>query len=174
VSALDRLFEFAPVGLVPLAWTFAALAGYTTLLSPRALRIGLGVMCLLFVAFAAHPEMSGPALGAWRRVIAVGFVVTAAALVALLAAPALAPPLGRVAVAAWLAAPAYGLWRTGRALDVDDRRYDAFAACTLAGALPVLAGAVPGSPAVGLGGVALGGAAQTASIADAAVRQARD
>ena len=172
VSTLDRALQFAPVGLVPLAWTFTSLAGYTAVVSPRALRIGLGVMCLLFVVFAAHPEMSGPALGAWRRVIAAGLVPTATALAALFAAPALAPPLGRLAVAAWLAAPAYGLWRTGRALALDDRRYDLFAACTLVGAVPVVAGGA--LPAVGLGGIALGAAAQTASIADAAVRQARE
>jgi hypothetical protein len=166
------VLAYLPVLLVPLAWTFAALVGFTTLVSATALRVGLGVMCVLFAVFAAHPEMRGPALGAWRTVIAVGLVATLAALATLLGAvPGLAT--GRVAVVVWLAAPAYGLVRTGRALSLADRRYDLFAAASVVGAALAGAGGLSGVPAtVTLAGLVVGGAGQTASVVDAVARRA--
>lgn len=161
------------MGLVPLAWTFTALVGYTAVVSPRAVRIGLGVMCLLFAVFAAHPAMSGPVLGAWRWTIAAGLVATLAALVDLVIVGS-GLPTGAAAVATWLVAPAYALVVTGRALGLDDRRYDAFAAASLAGGALFAATALPGvSAVVGVAGLAVGGAGQTASVVDAVARQAR-
>jgi hypothetical protein len=171
VNLLDRVLSYLPVLLVPLAWSFAALVGYTTLVSETALTVGLSVMCVLFAVFAAHPEMRGPALGAWRTTIAVGLLATLSALADLVLGAGL--PTGWLAVVVWLAAPAYGLVRTGRALGLSDRRYDLFAAASLVGAALVVATAVPGVPATaGLAGIAVGGAGQTGSIVDAVVRQA--
>lgn len=173
-QTLDRLLAYLPVLLVPLAWTFAALAGFSSVVSETALRIGLGVMCVLFAVFAAHPEMRGPALGAWRVVIAVGLVTTLAALATPVLGVAPDLPTGRLAVVVWLGAPAYGLVRTGRALSLADRRYDLFAAASLVGAALAAVAALPTVPAVAtLAGVVVGGAGQTASIVDAVVRQAR-
>lgn len=173
-QTLDRALSYLPVLLVPLAWTFAALVGFSSVVSGTALRIGLGVMCVLFAVFAAHPGMRGPALGAWRVVIAVGLVATLAALANLVLGVASGLPTGRLAVVVWLGAPAYGLVRTGRALSLADRRYDLFAAASLVGAALAAAAALPSVPAVAtLAGVVVGGAGQTASIVDAVVRQAR-
>lgn len=168
--ALDRLLSVAPVVLVPAAWTLAALAGYTSRVSADALAVALGVMCTVFAVFAAHPEMRGPVLGAWRRVIAVGLVVTLAGLV-----DALSPgstPTHLAVVTVWLAAPVYGLARTARALE--RARYRLFAAASLAGAALFVAAAVPAVPdSAGLVGIAVGGVGQAASVADAVRRQSR-
>ncbi|MEF8892257.1 MAG: hypothetical protein V5A31_13250 [Haloferacaceae archaeon] len=173
MGTLDRVLSYLPVLLVPLAWTFTALVGFSSVVSGAALRIGLAVMCVLFAVFAAHPEMRGPALGAWRAVIAAGLVATLAALATLLGVgPSL--PTGRLAVVVWLGAPAYGLVRTGRALSLADRRYGLFAAASLVGGTLAAVAALPGVPEVAtLAGVLVGGAGQTASIVDAVLRQAR-
>jgi hypothetical protein len=167
---LDAALSVAPVLLVPLAWTFAALAAHTDVVSTTALTVALAVMAVLFAVFAAHPEMRGPALGAWRRVIAVGLAATLAGLADLFVGGG--TPTHLAVVVVWLAAPVYGLVATGRALALPDRRYDAFAACSFAGAVLVVAGAVPGAPAgVGLAGLAVGAAGQTASAVDAVARR---
>jgi hypothetical protein len=169
-QTFDRILSVVPVVLVPAAWTLAALAGHTTLVSSDALAVALGVMTGFFAVFVAHPEMRGPVLGAWRRVIAVGLVVTAVGLVDQLS-PAVTPSHLAV-VAVWLAAPVYGLAATGQALGL--RRYRLFAAASFAGAALLVVSAAPAVPAVaGLAGLAVGGAGQTASIADAVWRQSR-
>lgn len=173
-QTLDRALSYLPVLLVPLAWTFAALVGFSSVVSETALTVGLGVMCVLFAVFAAHPGMRGPALGAWRVVIAAGLVATLAALANLVLWVAPGLPTGRLAIVVWLGAPAYGLVRTGRALSLADRRYDLFAAASLVGTALAVAAALPSVPAVAtLAGIVVGGAGQTASIVDAVVRQAR-
>jgi len=169
-QALDRVLSVIPALLVPAAWTLAALAGYTPRVSADALAVALGVMTAFFVVFVLHPEMRGPVLGAWRRVIAVGLVVTVAGLVDQLS-PA-ATPTHLAVVAVWLAAPVYGLVATARALGRS--RYRLFAAASFAGAALLVASATPAVPAVaGLGGIAVGGAGQAASVADAVWRQSR-
>lgn len=170
-QTLDRVLSVVPVLLVPAAWTLAALAGYTPLVATDALAVALGVMSALFLVFVVHPEMRGPVLGAWRRVIAAGLVVTAAGLVDQLS-PA-ATPTHLAVVAVWLAAPVYGLVATGRALDLP--RYRLFAAASFVGAALLVAAAVPAVPAAaGLTGIAVGGVGQTASVADAVWRQTRE
>ncbi len=169
-QTLDRALSVVPVLLVPAAWTLAALAGHTTLVASDALAVALGVMTVFFAVFVAHPEMRGPVLGAWRRVIAVGMVVTAAGLVDQLSPAVTSTHLAVVAV--WLAAPVYGLVATGRALGL--RRYRLFAAASFAGAALLVVSAAPAVPApAGLVGIAVGGAGQTASVADAVWRQSR-
>ncbi|MFB6169444.1 MAG: hypothetical protein ABEJ43_11465 [Haloferacaceae archaeon] len=169
---VDRVLAYLPALLVPLAWTFTTLVGFTALVSATALRVGLSVMCVLFAVFAAHPEMRGPALGAWRAVIVAGLVATLAALATLVFGGEPGLLAGRFAVVVWLGAPAYGLVRTGRALA--NRRYDGFAAASLVGAALVASAALPQvPPAAALAGLLVGGLGQTASVADAVVRQAR-
>lgn len=171
-QTLDRVLAYLPVLLVPLAWTFTALVGFSSLISATPLRVGLGVMCLLFAVFAAHPEMRGPALGAWRVVIVAGLVATLAALATLALGVASGLPTGRFAVVVWLAAPAFGLVRTGR--ELADRRYDFFAAASLVGAALVAAAALADvSHTAALAGILVGGAGQTASIVDAVTKRAR-
>lgn len=169
----DRLLAVLPVGLVPLAWGFTG-AVAVGVVGRRPLVIGLGVMTVLFVVFAAHPAMSGPVLGDWRWVIVAGLLANAVAIVDLLVvAPrdALVP----VAAFAWMLVPAPALVRTGRAVGAPGR-YLLFAVLSVLGALVVgagwLLGGVAGwdATAVVLAGVALVAAGQTGSIADAAVR----
>ncbi|MFB6147191.1 MAG: hypothetical protein ABEJ08_05835 [Halobacteriaceae archaeon] len=167
---LRRLRETAPVGLVPLAWTFAA-AAHAGVLDRGAVLIGHAVMATLLAAFAAlsfRDMIDQPVLRIWLAVVAAGTGCTLAGLYAL--ATDLDPVLVRISVGGWMAAPAPALVYTGMGVPADAGRW----AYTGGGALSALAAlllafaSVTGT-ALALPAIALAGVGQTAGIVAAAV-----
>ena len=165
---LRTLRATAPVGLVPLAWTFAASA-HLEVLSARAVLIGQLVMTAVLVAFAvlSYPEMRrDPVLRVWLGVVVAGIPVTLAGAYGVAATE----PVGtHLAVFGWMLLPALALVRTARATELSTRVYGIAAASSGAGAVVFLVSALLGG---GLTPLALGfaGAGQTLSIV-AAVRE---
>lgn len=164
VVALRR---YGPVGLVPLAWTFAGAALFTTLVSERTLLIGLGVMTAIFAVFAVQPRMGDPVLRVWRSVLVGGFLVNVVGLAALLSG-AVPRSLAAVSLVGWLVLPVAGLFVTGRRVEWGGRWYLACAAVAGVGAPFVVLGVVGGEMSVGVGGLVLVTAGQTASVTLAA------
>lgn len=166
---LRRLRETGPVGLVPLAWTFA-IAAHNEVLGLQPVRIGHIVMSVLLLLFAilSWRDMTDGALLTWRRVIVVGFLITATGTAALFVEPPVEPVLAGV-VCGWLVLPGLGLLDTGRRVAVYPRVYFAGGTLSLLGALVYAGGVVVGEPAVVTTGLGVGGMGQTAGIVAAAV-----
>jgi len=173
---LERAREYGPVGLVPLAWTFAA-AAHLGYVGERPLFVGHAVMAVLLAAFAAlsWTEMADGALRAWRTVVALGVGVTALGLASFGVPAEPAGVLRAAAVVGWMLLPAWGLADTARRTPEPAfaRVYRGAAAASVAGAALAVAGlAAPRSlPAAGrvvLAGIAVTGVGQTASIVAAA------
>lgn len=168
---LRRVRETAPVALVPLAWTFAALA-HLELLTRHTALVAHVVMDVLLVAFAAlswRDMQTHPVLRAWLAVIVVGAGIT------LLGTYALAADAGetllRATVFGWLLVPAIALAYTGRVLPSDEAAwvYAAAGALSTVGAVAFLYGSLAGY-ALALPAIALAGIGQTAGIANAVIQ----
>jgi len=167
---LRRVRETAPVALVPLAWTFAALASLGVL-APRTVLVAHVVMDALLVAFAAlswRDMQTHPVLRAWLAVIVVGASVTLVGTYAL--ATDAGETLVRATVFGWLFVPALALSYTGRVLSADEHAsvYAAGGVLSLTGALAFLYGTLSGF-ALSLPAIALAGVGQTAGIVTAVV-----
>lgn len=168
--------DVGPAGLVPAAWGLTLAAVFTPLVADRTLLIALVVMDVLLAAFyvATRGEMTGPVLGAWRRVLVAGLAANLVGTAGLVVVPE-ARALLAVTLYAWMVLPGLGYVRTWRATDEPRPRalYGLSAAGSLAGAgLFAVAplGAAPEATAfVGLLAVGVG---QTAGIVTAAVRNA--
>lgn len=168
---LRRVRETAPVALVPLAWTFAALA-HLEALTPHTVLVAHVVMDVLLVGFAAlswRDMRTHPVLRAWLAVIVVGAGVTLVGTYALAADAG--ETLVRATVFGWLAIPAVALVYTGRALprEEGDWVYSVGGALSAVGALAFLYGSLAGY-ALALPAIALAGVGQTAGIANAVVQ----
>jgi len=168
---LRRVRETAPVALVPLAWTFAALA-HLELLARHTVLVAHVVMDVLLVAFAAlswQDMQTHPVLRAWLAVIVAGAGIT------LLGTYALATDAGetllRGTVFGWLLAPAIALVYTGRELPSADAAwvYTVGGALSTIGAVAFLYGSLAGV-ALALPAIALAAVGQTAGIVNAVVQ----
>lgn len=178
MGTVRRLTDLAPAVLVPAAWAVTVGAVATPLVTDRTLLIALVVMDVLLVAFylASRAAMTGPVLGAWRRVLLGGLGATLVGTAAL----ALAPDAG-VLVAlplyAWMVLPGLGYVRTWSAVEaaLPRRIYLVAAVLSLAGALLyALAALGPGGArAPGLAGLLCVGVGQTLGIVTAAARNRR-
>jgi len=157
--------ETAPVVLVPLAWTFAAVAHLEFVTTDTAL-VAHVVMDVLLVAFAAlswQDMQAHPVLRAWLAVIVVGAGVTFVGTYAL--ATDAGKTLLRGTVFGWLLVPAVALVYTGSMLPREERArvYTAGGVVSAVGAVAFLYGSLAGY-ALTLPGIALGGVGQTAGI----------
>nr|WP_276273923.1 hypothetical protein [Halomicroarcula sp. GDY20] len=161
-----RLRETGPVGLVPLAWAFAA-AAHRGVLAPRAVLIAHLVMAGIIAAFTvlSWREMTDGVLLAWRRVLVAGFGVTLLGITGLLVR---APPMLTATVVGWTLVPAAGLAYTGRLVDRRPRAYTAGAGLCVVGVGLYLAGLANAAPTT-LAGLAVTGIGQTAGIVAAVV-----
>ncbi|WP_246985577.1 hypothetical protein [Halorientalis marina] len=171
---MGRVTDLAPAGMVPAAWLLT-IAAHAALVSDRTLLIGLGVMDVLLVAFAAASsgEMTGPVLSAWRQVLLVGLLANLLGTADLLVDPASNPALP-VTLYAWFLLPAVAYVRTGRETVRSPYRqaYLAAAALTLLGTAAysvAFVGIVDDSVAT-VGGLAVVGGGQTVGIVAAAVQ----
>lgn len=161
---LRRLRENGPVVLVPLAWTFAT-AAHLDLLALRTVLIAHLVMSVIIAVFTilSRREMTEGVLLVWKRVLVVGFAVTLAGTVGLLADPPLTGLLSATIVG-WMLVPAAGLAYTGQNVDRHPRVYTAGAALSGVGIVAYVLGlglAVEALPVVGLTATNVG---QTAGI----------
>ncbi|MFC6954063.1 hypothetical protein [Halorubellus litoreus] len=168
---LRRVRETAPAGLVPLAWTFAALA-HLEVASPHTALVAHVVMDVVLVAFAAlswRDMQTHPVLRAWLAVIVVGAGVTLVGTYAL--ATDGGETLLRATVFAWMVVPAVALGYTGRVLPREeaDWVYTVGGVLSGVGALAFLYGSV-GGVALALPAIALAGVGQTAGILNAVVQ----
>ena len=162
---LRRLRATGPVGLVPLAWTFAATA-HLELLDRRAVLIGHLVMTAILVAFAglSYREMRrDPVLWVWFGVVVAGIPLTLAGAYSVATGRSLG---ARIAILGWMVVPAVALVPTARARGRSTLAYGTAAAVTAAGAAVFLLTTLGGG---GLTLLALGlaGAGQTLAIAAA-------
>ncbi|SEW18440.1 hypothetical protein [Halobacterium jilantaiense] len=171
---LERAREYGPVGLVPLAWTFAA-AAHLGYVSEHPLFVAHVVMVVLLAAFAAlsWTEMRAGALRAWRTVVTAGVGVTALGLASFRVPAEPAGVLRAAAVVGWMLLPAWGLADTARRTTrpAFARVYLGAAVASVAGAALAVVGLASRVPAAGwvvLAGIAVTGVGQTASIAAAA------
>lgn len=165
---LRRLREIAPVVLVPLAWTFVTAAHFGGV-TRRTFLVAHLVMATLLFGFAALSwgEMREGALRTWRRIIAVGFVLTVAGAVGLFVTPPVESLLW-VAVVGWMVLPAAGLWDTGRRVAQSSSAYLAGGALSAGGAVVYVLTPVVGQAAM-LAGLLLVAVGQTAGIVVAVV-----
>lgn len=170
-----RLFtDFGPAVMVPAAWAVTAGAVATPLVTDRTVLIALVVMDLLLVGFAlaARGAMTGPVLGAWRRVLLGGLAANLVGTAALAVDPD--GPLVALPLYAWMVLPAAGFVRTrARVAARGPRRvYLAAAVLSAGGALlHALAPVAPaGTDAVRLAALLGVGAGQTLGIVTAAAR----
>ncbi|AAG20369.1 hypothetical protein PNQ29_09110 [Halobacterium salinarum] len=177
---LDRTREYAPVGLVPLAWGFTA-AAHLGYVGSHALFVAHVVIVGLLVAFGAvsWTEMDAGALRAWRGVIVAGVGVTLLG-VASFRVPAVPGGVLRAAtVVGWMLLPVRALAVTARRTPAPGlaRVYLGAAMASVAGgAVTVVGLAAPLSAASGwlvLAGIGAVGVGQTASIAAAAWESSR-
>ena len=173
---LERAREYGPVGLVPLAWGFAA-AAHLGYVGEHPLLVAHVVMVVLLAAFAAlsWTEMREGALRAWRTVVTVGVGVTALGLLSFRVPAEPAGVLRAAAVVGWMVLPAWGLADTARRTPdpAFARVYLGAAVASVAGASLAVTGlaAARSLPAAGwvvLTGIAVTGVGQTASIVAAA------
>ncbi|MFB6304861.1 MAG: hypothetical protein ABEH47_06825 [Haloferacaceae archaeon] len=169
--------DVGPAGLVPAAWGLTVAAVFTPLVTDRTLLIALVVMDVLLAAFyvATRDEMTGPVLGAWRRVLVAGLAANLVGTAGLLVAPG-ARALLAVPLYAWMVLPGLGYVRTWRETPTGLPRalYGLSAAGSLVGAglyavAPLVAG---GDGPAALAGLVAVGAGQTAGIVTAAVENA--
>ncbi|SFR35583.1 hypothetical protein [Halogeometricum limi] len=163
-SPLRRLRETGPVGLVPLAWGFAA-AAHLRILDDRAVLVGHLVMAtvLFFFAVLSWSEMrTHPVLRAWLAVVSVGFSVTLVGAYALFAGD---ETLAALVVLGWMVLPTLALLYTGRLLPREERAwaYTVGGAVSGVGALAFAAGVAP------VVALALAGLGQTLGIVVAVV-----
>lgn len=160
------LLETGPVALVPLAWGYTATVhlGWT---SVRSLQIAHGVMIVLMLAFlvGGWSAMGEGALAAWRALIGVGVLVTAAGLGGFLWE--LSVLLG-VSLYGWMIMPALALVYTGLQPSLPTGRYVGGGVCSLLGAAVYAAPLAAVDPTVL--GLILVGLGQTVGIADAVRR----
>lgn len=168
---LRRVRETAPVALVPLAWTFAALA-HLELLARHTAFVAHVVMTVILVAFAAlswRDMQAHPVLRAWLAVIVAGAGITLLGTYAL--ATDAAETLLRATVFGWLLVPALALAYTGRVLPSADAPwvYTVGGALSTVGAVAFLYGSLAGD-ALALPAIALAGVGQTAGIVNAVVQ----
>lgn len=168
---LRRVRETAPAGLVPLAWTFAALA-HLEVASPHTALVAHVVMDVILVAFAAlswRDMQAHPVLRAWLAVIVVGAGITLVGTYAL--ATDAGETLLRATVFGWLLVPGVALAYTGRVLPREeaDWVYTAGGVLSLVAALAFLYGTV-GGVALTLPAIALAGIGQTAGILNAVLQ----
>lgn len=168
---LRRVRETAPVALVPLAWTFAALA-HLEVLAQHTAFVAHVVMDVLLVAFAAlswRDMQTHPVLRAWLAVIVVGAGITLVGTYAL--ATDGSETLLRATVFGWVLVPALALVYTGVELPGDEAAwvYAVGGALSAVGAVAFLYGSLTGF-AVALPAIALAGVGQTAGIANAVVQ----
>lgn len=175
MSVPRRLLDYGPAALVPAAWAVTAGAVATPLVSDRTLLVALVVMDALLVAFvlAARGAMTGPVLGAWRRVLLGGLAATLVGTAALAAAPG-ADALVALPLYAWMLLPGAGFVYTGARVEARGPRrvYAAAAFLSVAGALLyALAGAAPAAADATRLAALLGvGVGQTLGILTAAAR----
>ncbi|MES3518445.1 MAG: hypothetical protein PPP58_12360 [Natronomonas sp.] len=162
---MGRVLETVPVGFVPVAWLFAA-AAVAGMLAEQTVLIGLGVMTTIQIAFAAAPDMSEGVLERWRWLI---FAGAGANIVAIGGIVGGFEAIAAVSLYAWILLPAFGLLETGKAVG-DTRRYELFAACSLAGGAVVVLGQSLGSLTATVAGFVIVAAGQSASVAVAATR----
>lgn len=169
---LGRVRAVGPVLLVPLAWTFAALA-HRGSLQVRTVLIGHLVMATLLVAFAvlSRGDMAEGVLRVWWVVVAAGVPVT---LLGVWALSRPAPPLLplRVTVLGWMVLPAGALAHTAAQVRRAGDAYATGAVLSGLGALVYVLDAAAQTPPLGLAGIALVGLGQTVGIV-AAVRYHR-
>ncbi|WP_323675286.1 hypothetical protein [Halorubellus sp. PRR65] len=168
---LRRVRETAPAGLVPLAWTFAALA-HLEVASPHTVLVAHVVMDVILVAFAVlswRDMQEHPVLRAWLAVIVVGAGVTLVGTYAL--AVDGGETLLRATVFGWLLVPAVALGYTERALSREEAAwvYAAGGVLSAVGALAFLYGSLAGV-ALALPAIALAGIGQTAGILNAVLQ----
>jgi hypothetical protein len=165
----DRLRATGPVALVPLAWSFV-FAAHLGRVSMHALTVAHVLMAVLLALFAATSwnEMAEGALGVWRAVIAVGFVITVAGLVGLLVTPVVGPLLG-VALIGWMLLPGVGLLLTARSDVKFPIAYGVAGVLSLVGTLSYLGALATPRVVFGFLGLALVGMGQTAGIVAAVV-----
>jgi len=172
---MGLLTDVGPAWLVPSAWVVTMLAHETTLVSERTLLIALVVMDLLLLAFlgVAYDEMDGPALGAWRLVLAGGLLVTLAGTAGLAMDPT-QPTLLALSLYGWMVLPGLAYVKTASVVVAVPARYIYVAAAgtSLGGAAIYALGHVGGiaAPETILIGLAVVGAGQTAGIVTAAWR----
>lgn len=157
------------VVLPALAWGFVT-AAHLGLASPRSLLVSHVVMDVVFVLFlaASWAEMQSGIMRAWRNVILVGLLVTAAATVTL-ASPMPNPTVLAVTVSTWMVVPAVALLYTGRGVTEAAWVYLGGGALSLLGWVAYLAWLLAGAPTLVVG-LALVGVGQTAGIVDAVYR----
>jgi len=160
--------RYGPVGLVPLAWSFTAVALYTPLVSERTLLIALSVMSVVFAVFAPQREMGEGVLRIWRYVLVAGLAVTLVGVADLLFTPA--HPYLWVVLYGWMVIPAAGLAWTGVAGAPAPRAYLAFAAVSLLGTVGFAAGAQLALPLLEGAGLAAVGLGHTVGVVLAAVQ----
>jgi len=165
VGAVRR---YGPVGLVPLAWSFTAVALYTPLVSERTLLIALSVMSVIFAVFALQGEMGEGVLRIWRYVLLAGLAVTLVGVADLLVTPE--HPFLWVTLYGWMAIPAAGLAWTGVAGAPAPRAYVAVAALSLLGTVGYALGSLVAVPTLEGAGLAAVGLGHTAGVALAAVQ----
>lgn len=158
--------RYGPVGLVPLAWSFAAVALYTPRVSERTLLIALGVMSVVFAVFAPQREMGEGLLRIWRYVLVAGLAVTLVGVADLLVTPA--DPYLWVVLYGWMLIPAAGLAWTGLGGAPAPRAYLAFAAVSLLGTVAYAVGSQLALLTVEGAGLAAVGLGHTAGVALAA------
>jgi len=171
---LRRAREYGPVGLVPLAWTFAA-AAHLGYVGEHPLWVAHVVMVVLLATFAglSWTEMNEGALRAWRTVVTAGVGVTALGLASFAVPAQPAGVLRAGAVVGWMLLPAWGLADTARRTPSPEfaRVYLGAAVASVAGAALAVVGLASWVPAAGwvvLAGIAVTGVGQTASIVAAA------
>lgn len=168
-----RFTDLGPAVMVPAAWAVTVGAVATPLVTDRTLLVALAVMDVLLVAFAiaARGKMTGPVLGAWRRVLLGGLAATLVGTAALAVAPD-ADPLVALPLYAWMVLPGLGYVRTWSAVGATGPRrvYLLSAVLSLAGALLYALASLAGAGVVGLAGLLCVGVGQTAGIVTAAVR----
>jgi hypothetical protein len=171
---MGRLTDVGPAGLVPAAW-LVTIAAHQSLVTERTLLIALAVMDVLLLAFivASVGEMTGGVLAVWRRVLLVGFVVTAAGTAGLALD---VPGLTAVGLYGWIVVPGIAYIQTGRAHEGRYRRlYSGSGVASLCGggiyALGHLGGFSP--EATVLAGLAAVGVGQTGGIVAAVVQNTR-
>lgn len=171
---LERAREYGPVGLVPLAWTFAA-AAHLGYVGEHPLLVAHVVMTVLLAGFAvlSWTAMREGALRTWRTVVVAGVGVTALGLASFRVPAEPAGVLRAGAVVGWMVLPAWGLVDTARRTPEPAfaRVYLGAAAASGAGAVLAVVGLASLVPAAGwvvLAGIAVTGVGQTASIVAAA------
>ncbi len=149
--------RYGPAGLVPLAWSFTAVALFTPMVSERTLLIALSVMSVLFAVFAPQGEMGEGVLRIWRYMLVAGLAVTLVGVADLLLTPM--DPYLWVVLYGWMVIPSVGLAWTGVAGPPTPRAYLTAAAVSVLGTVAYAVGSLVAALSLqgtGLAAVALG------------------